>query len=65
MGLSLSAGVDIPINDRWMFNAGIWYIDIGTEADIDVGFADGSNATVSFDVDIDPWVYGISIGYKF
>jgi outer membrane protein len=64
-GLAASAGVDIPINDRWMFNAGVWYIDIGTEADIDVGFADGTRATVSFDVDIDPWVYNIGIAYKF
>jgi outer membrane protein len=65
VGLSASAGVDIPINERWMFNAGIWYIDIRTEADINVGFSDGSAATVSFDVDIDPWVYNIGIAYKF
>ena len=62
---------------RWYAGEPVWvtaekqglrsaaYYFVGTEADIDVGFADGSNATVSFDVDIDPWVYGISIGYKF
>jgi outer membrane protein len=64
-GLSLSAGVDVPLNDNWMLNAGVWYIDIGTTADVNVGFADGSRATVSFDVDIDPWVYNIGIAYKF
>jgi len=59
-GLAGQAGVDIPINDNWMLNAGVWYIDIGTTADVvtDVG-------TVSFDVDIDPWVYNIGIAYKF
>jgi len=59
-GLAGQAGVDIPLNDNWMLNAGIWYIDIGTTADVvtDVG-------TVSFDVDIDPWVYNIGIAYKF
>ncbi|HKK23025.1 MAG TPA: OmpW family outer membrane protein [Pseudohaliea sp.] len=59
-GLAGQVGVDIPLNDNWMLNAGVWYIDIGTTADVrtDVG-------TVSFDVDIDPWVYNIGIAYKF
>jgi outer membrane protein len=59
-GLAGQVGVDIPLNDNWMINAGVWYIDIGTTADVrtDVG-------TVSFDVDIDPWVYNVGIAYKF
>jgi len=59
-GLAGQAGVDLPLNDRWMLNAAVWYIDLGTEADIvtDVG-------TVSFDVDIDPWVFNIGVAYKF
>lgn len=65
VGLAVSAGFDLPLNDRWMINAGVWYIDIGTTADIDVGFANGTSATVSFDVDIDPWVYNIGVAYKF
>lgn len=64
-GVAVQAGVDVPINENWYFNAGIWWIDIGTTADIDVGFADGSAATVSFDVDIDPVVYNIGFAYKF
>lgn len=64
-GWAAQAGVDIPLNESWAFNFGVWYIDIGTEADIDVGFADGTRATVSFDVDIDPWVYNIGVAYKF
>jgi outer membrane protein len=65
VGVAVQAGVDIPINEKWYFNAGIWWIDIGTTADIDVGFEDGSAATVSFDVDIDPMVYNIGFAYKF
>ncbi len=59
-GLSLQAGVDIPLGEHWMLNAGIWWIDISTEATVktDVG-------NVSFDVDIDPWVYNIGVAYKF
>jgi len=64
-GVAVQAGVDIPINEKWYFNAGVWWIDIGTTADIDLGLEGGTKATVSFDVDIDPWVYNIGFAYKF
>jgi len=59
-GLSGQVGVDVPLNEHWAINAGVWYIDIDTEASIktDVG-------NVKFDVDIDPWVYNFGIAYKF
>ncbi|PLW67028.1 OmpW/AlkL family protein [Pseudohalioglobus lutimaris] len=62
-GLSASAGVDIPFGDHWAFNAGIWYIDIDSTAEITL--REAGNAKVKFDVDIDPWVYNIGIAYKF
>lgn len=64
-GLAAQAGVDIPLNDKWALNLGVWYIDIGTTADIDVTTGSGANARVSFDVDIDPWVYNVGVAYKF
>lgn len=64
-GLSASAGVDIPFGENWMFNAGVWYIDIDTTAEVTAKFGDGSKAKVKFDVDIDPWVYNIGVAYKF
>ncbi|MFV8819614.1 OmpW/AlkL family protein [Haliea sp. E17] len=64
-GLSASAGVDIPLGEHWSLNAGLWYIDIDTEATLTAKFADGSKAPVKFDVDIDPWVYNFGIAYKF
>ncbi len=64
-GWAAQAGVDIPLNDKWAFNLGVWYIDIGTTADIDVNLEGGGSATVSFDVDIDPWVYNVGVAYKF
>ena len=59
-GFAAQAGVDFPLSEHWALNAGVWYLDIDTEAKIitDVG-------TVKFDVDIDPWVYNIGIAYKF
>jgi outer membrane protein len=64
-GWAAQAGVDIPINEDWAFNLGVWYIDIGTTASINAGFDDGSSATVRFDVDIDPVVWNVGVSYKF
>ena len=64
-GLSASAGVDIPLGENWSLNAGVWYIDIDTTAEVTAKFEDGSRAKVKFDVDIDPWVYNIGIAYRF
>lgn len=60
IGPAAQAGVDIPLGDNLGLNIGVWYIDIGTEANIstDVG-------RVKFDVDIDPWVYNVGIAWRF
>ncbi|MEZ5504391.1 MAG: OmpW family outer membrane protein [Halioglobus sp.] len=64
-GYALQAGVDVPIDDHWAFNAGVWYIDIDTKAEI-TAKADGATAAkVKFDVQLDPWVYNVGIAYKF
>jgi len=64
-GLSLQAGVDVAIDDHWSFNAGVWYIDLDTEAEI-TAKADGATAAkVKFDVQLDPWVYNVGIAYRF
>ena len=33
-GLAGQVGVDIPFGENWAFNAGVWYIDIETTAEI-------------------------------
>ena len=48
-GWSAQVGFDYMIDDNWLFNAAVWYIDIETEAKISTAIAD-----VKFDVDIDP-----------
>ena len=64
-GLSGQAGLDIFFGDHWAINAGVWYIDIDTTANVKVRTEGGANAKVKFDVDIDPWVYNIGIAYRF
>lgn len=61
-GISAQIGADYEISDGMFLNASIRYINIETEANFKVNGADlGKIETVT----IDPWVYTISIGYKF
>ena len=64
-GLAVQAGVDIPLGDHWAINAGVWYIDIDTTAEVAVTTEGGDRAKVRFDVDIDPLVWNLGIAYKF
>ncbi len=56
-GLSLEAGIDYQINDKWIANATVWNIDIETDADLNGSSIGG--------IELDPWVYMVSIGYVF
>lgn len=64
-GLAAQVGVDIPFAENWAFNAGVWYIDIETDATVTAKSQGVTVDKVQFDVDIDPWVYNIGIAYKF
>jgi len=67
-GLAAQIGADWYINDKWFVNFNFRYIDIDTEAKITLG-ADSSivpgGGRVNPDVDIDPFIYGVHVGYKF
>ncbi|MGY2290081.1 OmpW/AlkL family protein [Pseudomonas sp. SDO528_S397] len=63
-GWSAQIGADYMINDKWMINGQIRYIDISTRATVDNNaLAAGTRAKVN--VDVDPMVYMVGIGYKF
>ncbi len=59
-GLAAEAGINYQITDSWLLNASIWYADIDTEATIDVP----GLGNITADVEIDPWVFMLAIGYK-
>src|SRR5690606_16243542 len=59
-GLALQVGSDYMINDRLLFNVSVWHIDIDTTARAKLG-----GAPVKVDVDIDPWVFMVGLGYRF
>lgn len=57
-GGALQAGVDIPVQDNWYLNLDVKKVFINTEAKFNGG-------AVRADVDIDPWLLGVGIGYRF
>ncbi|PCI43185.1 MAG: outer membrane protein OmpW [Moraxellaceae bacterium] len=60
VGVAIQAGFDFQVSENWMVNAGFWMIDINTKATIKAG-----DAEVSFDVEIDPFVYMLGVAHKF
>ncbi len=59
-GLAGRVGMDYMLNDCWSLHAGAYYIDISTDAEVDTALG-----TAKVDVDVDPWVYTLGLGYRF
>ena len=59
-GLAAQVGLDFHLSDNWLLNGSVRYIDIETEGTIKT-----NAGKVEVDVDIDPYVYTIAVGYKF
>lgn len=58
IGGAFQVGADIPIKGNWYANIDVKKIYIDTTAK----FNDG---TIRANVDIDPWLIGVGVGYKF
>jgi outer membrane protein len=56
-GLAYELGADFMLGETWFLNANFRYIDIETDASLDGAFVDT--------VEIDPWVYGAHLGFRF
>lgn len=59
-GLAAQVGMDYMLTDNIMINAQLRYIDIETTGTTNYG-----GDKVKVDVDVDPWVYMVGLGYKF
>lgn len=60
-GLAAQVGIDYMIDEKWFANGSIRWIDIDTEASFNLNGTSGSVNSI----EIDPWVYTISVGYLF
>ena len=56
-GWALQAGVDIPINDHWSMNVDVKQVFLSTDVTV--------NGAIKADVDINPTLVGIGVGYRF
>lgn len=59
-GLAAQAGMDYMLTDNLLFNAHVRYIDIDT-----TGTTSFDGEKVKVDVEVDPFVYMVALGYKF
>ena len=66
-GFAAQVGADGVFGDNWLLNIDVRYIQIESELLITVD--DGGNfienLAVPGRVEINPWVYGVSVGYRF
>jgi outer membrane protein len=63
-GMAWQVGADYMLTDNIMINAQVRYIDIDTRATVENNsIAPGTRARV--DVDVDPFIYMVGLGYKF
>jgi len=60
-GLAGNLGLNINLGDRFLINGDIKYVQITTTADVKVG----GEILDSVDVDINPWVFGLGVGFRF
>ena len=58
VGLSLQAGIDYAISGNWSANLDVKKVWINTDVSL-------NNGAINADVDLDPWIVGIGIGYRF
>jgi outer membrane protein len=59
-GLALQAGIDIPFGNGWSANIDVKKIFINTDVTIL-----GLGPVVRADVDIDPVIVGMGVGYRY
>ncbi len=57
-GVAAQAGFDVKMDDHWYFNVDLKKVWLNTDVTINGG-------AVTADVDLDPWVFGLGLGYRF
>lgn len=58
VGLALQAGFDYWLDEHWGLNADVKKIFLNVDATL-------NNGTIRADVDLDPWVVGAGVSYRF
>lgn len=59
-GWALQAGVDFMLDEHWLINADVKKIWLNLDADVT-----SVAGKIDADIDVDPWVIGFGVGYRF
>ncbi|MEC5341588.1 outer membrane protein OmpW [Brenneria populi] len=59
-GVAAQAGLDYNLDENWLINASLWWMDIDTDVKFNAG---GQRQTI--DTRLDPWVFMFGVGYRF
>lgn len=57
-GVALQAGVDIPLQGKWGWNFDVKKIYVDADSK-------WNNGAISGNIDLDPWVIGTGVSYRF
>lgn len=57
VGYALQAGADYGLNKNWSINADVKKIFLNTKAVV--------NGSANADINLDPWIFGVGVGYRF
>ena len=60
IGFTLQAGLDYFFNDHWCLNFDVKKVWVQVDVEVDA-----LGTTVKTSVDVDPWLVGIGVGYRF
>ncbi|WP_411030389.1 OmpW/AlkL family protein [Spongiimicrobium sp. 3-5] len=63
VGFALQGGLDFNLDDNWFLNVDLKKLFLQTDVTVNATTALG--ATVGADVDINPWLFGFGVGYRF
>lgn len=61
IGYAVQAGFDYWIDDNWGVNLDVKYVDLDVDVNVDLG----ATALSAKDVDLDPWIIGAGVSYRF
>jgi outer membrane protein OmpA-like peptidoglycan-associated protein/outer membrane protein W len=59
------AGLDIGTSEHWFVNLDVRYVDLDTDVEGSVPAGLGFSTLPLGEATIDPWIYGIAVGYRF
>lgn len=64
-GVSFQGGLDYFLNDKWFINFDVKYLILSTDVNATLMTDPNTIAVVPVDVDIDPLIIGLGVGFRF